>query len=88
METPKGVLWQTVKSQLKCSMMLHFIRVFTVFFRQDWSSEKEIIFLGNYNLRPLSIFIMNHRDLNVSNFMEDSIGLKKVNAFYQKMGLE
>ena len=29
-ETPRCVLWQTVKTQMKCSMMLHFIRVYTV----------------------------------------------------------
>ena len=30
LETPKRVLWQAVKTQMKCSIMLHFIRVFTV----------------------------------------------------------
>ena len=29
-ETPKRVLLQTVNTQMKCSMMLHFIRVYTV----------------------------------------------------------
>ena len=29
-ETPKWVLLQTVKTQMKCSIMLHFIRVYTV----------------------------------------------------------
>ena len=29
-KTPKRVLLQTVKSQMKCSMMLHFIRGYTV----------------------------------------------------------
>ena len=29
-ETPKRVLLQTVKTQMKCSKMLHFIRVCTV----------------------------------------------------------
>ena len=29
-ETLKPVLWQTVKTQMKCSIMLHFIRVYTV----------------------------------------------------------
>ena len=32
LETPKRVLWQTVKTQMKCSIMLHFIRVCTVLF--------------------------------------------------------
>ena len=30
LETPKRELWQTVKTQMKCSIMLHFIRVCTV----------------------------------------------------------
>ena len=30
METPKQILWQTVKTQMKCSIMLHFIRVCAV----------------------------------------------------------
>ena len=29
-ETPKQVLLQTVKTQMKCSIKLHFIRVYTV----------------------------------------------------------
>ena len=29
-ETPKWVLLQTVKTQMKCSIMLHFIWVYTV----------------------------------------------------------
>ena len=29
-ETPKEVLLQTVKTQMKCSIMLHFIGVYTV----------------------------------------------------------
>ena len=28
-ETPKRVLWQTVKTKMKCSIVLHFIRVCT-----------------------------------------------------------
>ena len=30
LETSKWVLWQTVKTQMKCSIMLHFTRVCTV----------------------------------------------------------
>ena len=29
-ETPKGVRLQTMKTQTECSIMLHFIRVYTV----------------------------------------------------------
>ena len=28
--TPKQVLWQTVKTQMKCRIIPHFIRVYTV----------------------------------------------------------
>ena len=30
LETPKRILLQTVKTQMKCSIVLHFIRVHTV----------------------------------------------------------
>ena len=30
LESPKRVLLKTMKTQMKCSIMLHFIRVFTV----------------------------------------------------------
>ena len=36
-ETPKRVLLQTVKTQMKCSIMLHFIRVYTV-----WKAKKDL----------------------------------------------
>ena len=29
LETPKQALWLTVKTQMKCSIMMHFIRIFT-----------------------------------------------------------
>ena len=35
LETPKQVLWQTVKTQMKCSIMLHFIRVYTFCYGQN-----------------------------------------------------
>ena len=43
--------------------------------KQKLSSGKEIQhFLGNLTFDP-SIYIMDHPDLNVSNFMENFIGL-------------
>ena len=43
------------------------------------SSKKEILyFFGNYNLQSLNIY-NGPSDLTVSNFMENSIGLEKVN---------
>ena len=54
-ETSKRVLLQTVQTQMKCSIMRHFIRVSTVkvtkIFRQ-----KNTIFLENYNLTPLDMY--------------------------------
>ena len=44
-ETPKCVLWQTAKTQMKCSMMLHFIRVCTVYLDKiDLQREKILFF--------------------------------------------
>ena len=36
-ETPKQVLLQTVKTHMKCSIMLHFIRVYIV-----WKGQKDL----------------------------------------------
>ena len=43
-ETPKRVLLQTVKTQMKCSIMLHFIRVYTVCKAKNDFQTKEYIF--------------------------------------------
>ena len=54
-EIPKCVLLQTVKTQIKCSIMLHFIRVYTVCKGKKRSSDIQIhiIFLIiNYNGTP------------------------------------
>ena len=42
-ETPKRVLLQTVKTQMKCRIMRHFIRVYMVCYDKKRSSDK------NYN---------------------------------------
>ena len=45
LETPKRVLLQTVKTQIKCSIMLHFIRVYTVCKgKKDLKTKKYIFF--------------------------------------------
>ena len=41
--TPKCVLWQKVKTQIKCRIMRHFIRVYTVGLAKTYP-EKEIHF--------------------------------------------
>ena len=48
-EAPKLVLLQTVKTQMKCSIMLHFIRVYTVKVKKIFR-QKNTIFYENYNL--------------------------------------
>ena len=44
-ETPKQVILQTVKTQMKCSMMLHFIRVYTVCEGKKNFRQKKTIFV-------------------------------------------
>ena len=44
-------LLQTVKTQMKCSIMLHFIRVYTVY-----KGKKKVNCFENYNLTPLDIY--------------------------------
>ena len=55
-------------------MMVTFHQGLHSLLKQNLSSGKEILFLGNITFDP-SIYIMDHPDLNVSNFMENSIGL-------------
>ena len=54
-ETPRLVLLQTSKTQMKCSIMLHFIRVLTVC-KAKKDIQTNIIFLENYNLTPLDMY--------------------------------
>ena len=57
-ETPKLVLFQLVKTQMKCSIMLHFIRVYSVCKgKKDLQTKKynTYIFFLNYNLTPLDM---------------------------------
>ena len=50
--TPKCVLWQTVKTQMKCCIMQHFIVVYTVCKGKTILAEWDSILFGNYNLWP------------------------------------
>ena len=76
-ETPKWVLSQTVKTQMKCRIMQHFIRVCTVCWDKINLQRKKYIFQKFQPLTPQ--YIMDSLDLTVSNFMEKSIGPKRVN---------
>ena len=54
-KTSKGVLLQTVKTQMKCSIMLHFIRVCSVKVRKIFRQNNTICF-ENYNPTPLNMY--------------------------------
>ena len=55
-ETPKRVLLQTVKTHMKCSIMPHFIRVYT-FVKVKKSSDKRILLLFfQINLTSLDMY--------------------------------
>ena len=56
-KTPKRLLLQTVKTQMKCSIMLHFIRVYTVCKGMKNLQTKQCnMFNENYNLTPLDMY--------------------------------
>ena len=79
LETHKWVLWQKVKTQMKWGSMGHFIRVCTVCQdRIDRFRETNTKLFGNYNHLPQFQYIVDHRGLTVSNFMENSIHLQRV----------
>ena len=46
LETPQRVFWQAVKTLMKCSIMLHFIRVCTILLRSKQPARTDI----HYNL--------------------------------------
>ena len=48
-EAPKRVLWQTVKIQMKCRIMRHFIWVCTVFSEKIIARERNTILFENYS---------------------------------------
>ena len=54
-ETPKQVLLQTLKTLMKCLIMWHFIRVYSVF-KVKLSSDKKYILTKNYNLTPPDMY--------------------------------
>ena len=82
LETPNWILLQTVKTQMKCHRMWHFIWVafhlgLRSLLRSNQSSEKEVLMCESsiYTMDHTSIFIMDHTDLTVSNFKKKSIPL-------------
>ena len=55
-ETHKRVPLQTMKTQIKCSIMLHFIRVYTVCKGKKDLRQKNTLSFQNYNLTPLDVY--------------------------------
>ena len=76
---PKWVVLQAVKTQMKCCMMQHFIRVCTVCYSKIDIQRKIQIFWEVIAYDP-SIYTMEHPYFIVCSFMENSIGLKRVRA--------
>ena len=73
LETLKHLLWQTAKTQMKCSRMLHFIRVCIVCLdKKDLDGMKYIFIKKFYS----DSFI--HLRLIVSNQMEEFISILRV----------
>ena len=65
----KRVLLQTVKTQMKCSIKLYFIRVYTVYKVKKIFRQKNKIFFEKFNLTPLDVYnglsqviVSNHKD--------------------------
>ena len=61
---------QTVKNQMKCSIMLHFIRDCTVCEGKKIFRQKNTIFFENYKLTPLDNFTMDYPMFIASNQKE------------------
>ena len=82
-ETPKWVLWQTVKTQMKWCTMQHnaaFHLGLHCLPRQNQSSKKEIQYFWEIITCDSSIYTMDHPDFTVPNFKGNSIGPKRVKA--------
>ena len=69
------VLLQAVKTQMKCSIMLHFIRVYTVCEGKNIFRQKYTIFFENYNLSPLDMY-HGLSPVYLSNQKEKSISIQ------------
>ena len=74
-ETHERVFLQTVKTQMKCSIKLHFIRVYTVFVRQ----KNIVYFFKNKNMTPLDMYNGLSKFIE-SNQKEESINIQRVNC--------
>ena len=80
-ESPKQVCLQTVKTQIKCSIMLHFIRVYTVCKGKTDLQTIEDKKFENYNLTPFDMYNRLSQVYYI-NQKEESISIQMVNGVY------
>ena len=78
-ETPKQVLLQTVKTQMKCRIMLHFIRCTPFVMVKKIFRLKNTISIENYNLTPLDMY-NGLSQVYCLNQKEESISIQRVNS--------
>ena len=79
LKCPERVLWQTMKTKMKCRKLRHFIRVYTVYLGKLHLQRKKYNIILEVITGDPSIYTVDHPDITVSNFMEYSIGPKRVN---------
>ena len=77
-ETPKRVLLQIVKTQMKCRIMRHFNRVYTVCKGKKRPLDKKKIHFLSYNLTPPDMY-NGLSQVIVSNQEEESNSIQRVN---------
>ena len=78
-DTSKQVPLQTVKTQMKCHIILPFIESIVFVKIKKIFKQKIQYCLENYNLTPLDICIMDYPKLIVLNQMEEFITIQRVN---------
>ena len=77
--TPKCIFWQTVKTQMKCSIMLHFIRFCTVCLGKKRSSERKVQFYLKILTLDPSIYTMDNPKLTSQIRRKNSLVHKGLN---------
>ena len=76
--TPKYTLWQTVKIRMKCCIMRHFIRVYTVCQAKNSLQRKKYNFYLEIIACDPMIYTMDHPKFIVLYQKEESISAKRV----------
>ena len=67
------MLLQTIKTQMKCSIMLHFISVYTV-----CKDKKDLLTKNTIYITGHPICTMDYHKFIVSNQKEESISIQRV----------